>query len=187
MSSLQVKAVQPAARMGLKGPDAASLLQQAGIPVPALPNRVLTGAAHHPELFAAPVTVRVLRLGSTEFILEQDQGEEAITAVRSLARSSGLRAWPVTRADCCLLLTGNTLFERLSRVCAFDFAQLAAQPDMAVMTMLADISVTFVLEPPAAAPSPPRLRLWADPGFATYLVHALRSLSSDVPSHGVHA
>ena len=182
MSALQVKAVQPAARMGLKGPEAAALLQQAGIPVPALPNRMLTGK------------VRVLRLGSTEFILEQDDGCEAISAVRTLARSAGLRAWPVLRADCCLLLTGDAMFERLSRVCAFDFSQLGAQPDLAVMTLLADISVTFTLEPAAAAgalhatsPAAPSLRLWADPGFATYLAQTLRSLSSDVPSHGVHA
>ena len=197
MSALQVTAVQPASRMGLKGPDAAALLQQAGIPVPALPNRVLIGTAHNPPSIAAPVTVRVLRLGNTEFILEQDEGHDALAAVRSLARSAGLRAWPVVRADCSLLLTGGTVFERLSRVCAFDFAQLMAQPDMAVMTLLADISVTLVLEPPASvgaahaaaspAPVPPCLRLWADPGFATYLVQTLRSLSSDLPSHGVHA
>src|SRR5690606_24637807 len=83
----------------------------------------------------------------TEFILEQDDGDAALVAVHELARSAGLRAWPVQRADCSLLVSGDDLFDQLSRVTAFDFAQLDTQPDMAVMTMLADISVTFALEP----------------------------------------
>ena len=176
MSAFHVSVVRPAARTGLKGPDAAALLQQAGVPVPGAPNRIVADTA-----------LRVLRLGSTEFILEQDQGDAVLVAVRERARSAGLRAWPVLRADCSLLVGGDDLFDRLSRVCAFDFAQLAAQPDMAVMTMLADISVTFALEPAAATRAPaPALRLWADPGFATYLVQTLQSLSPDAPSPGVH-
>jgi sarcosine oxidase gamma subunit len=172
MSAFQVVAVQPTARMGLKGFDAAALLQQAGITVPSAPNRI-----------AANPHMRVLRLGNTEFILEQDDGDSAIAQVNSLARTAGLRAWPVTRADCSLLISGNGIFDRLSRVCAFDFTQLDATPDLAVMTLLADISVTFTLEP---ASGPRCLRLWADPGFATYLTLTLQSLSPDAPSHGVH-
>jgi hypothetical protein len=93
----------------------------------------------------------------------------------------------VLRADCSLLLGGEQLFDRLSRVCAFDFTQLAAQPDLAVMTLLAEISVTFALEPTAAsaAPDAQQLRLWVDPGFATYLTQCLQSLSPDAPGHGV--
>jgi len=181
MSPFQVTVVRPAARMGLKGPDAAALLQQAGVPVPGAPNRILAG------------DLRVLRLGNTEFILEQDEGDAALASVRELARGAGLRAWPVLRADCSLLISGAEVFDRLSRVCAFDFAQLDTQPDMAVMTMLADISVTFALEPAvdggigAQAAAGRALRIWADPGFATYLTQTLQSLSPDAPSHGVHS
>jgi glycine cleavage system aminomethyltransferase T len=176
MSALRVTVLQPAARLGLKGPDAAALLQQAGISVPAVANRMLLSA---PPAGLGACPVRVLRLGNTEFLLEQDEGDAVIGAVRTLARTAGLRAHAVLRADCCLLLEGNELFDRLSRVCAFDFTQLAAQPDMAVMTLLAEISVTFALDGS-------QLRLWADPGFATYLTHTLQSLTS-APSHGVHA
>jgi sarcosine oxidase gamma subunit len=172
MSPFQVVATQPTARMGLKGPDAAALLQQAGITVPAAPNRI-----------AASPTLRVLRLGNTEFILEQDDGDSAIAQVQLLARSAGLRAWPVTRADCSLLVSGDGIFDRLSRVCAFDFAQFDAQPDLAVMTLLADISVTFTLESASASRC---LRLWTDPGFAVYLTQTLQSLSPDATGHGVH-
>jgi sarcosine oxidase gamma subunit len=181
MSALQFMPVQPAARMGLKGPDAATLLQQAGIAVPAAPNRLLLCATD-------AGTVRLLRLGNTEFILEQDEGDAVLARVRELSHSAGLRAFPVLRADCSLLIGGDALFDRLSRICAFDFAQLAAQPGIAVMTLLADISVTFALEP--AAPGHiggPQLRLWVDPGFAIYLTQTLLSLTPDAPSHGVHA
>lgn len=187
MSALQILAAKPASRMGLKGPDAARLLQQAGFPVPDAPNRIRTG-------LAAASAVRVLRLGSTEFILEQDEGDAGLSALRDLAQGAGLRAWPVLRAECSLVIRGEDAFDRLSRICAFDFAQLAAQPDMAVMTLLADISVTFTLEAAActgaasthAAPATQALRLWADAGFATYLTQTLQSLSQDAPSPGVH-
>ena len=187
MSVFQVVPAKPASRMGLKGPDAAALLQQAGVSVPTSPNRIL--ALQMPSE-SGTTTLRVLRLGSTEFILEQDDGDSTLAKVQSLARTAGLRAWPVQRADCSLRVSGEAMFERLSRVCAFDFAQLPSQPDMAVMTLLADISVTFALEPGAhagAAPNAtPALRLWTDPGFATYLTQTLQSLSPDAPSHGVH-
>jgi hypothetical protein len=191
LSTFQVIPVQPVSRMGLKGPDAAALLQQAGVSVPSAPNRTLSLQVPHGS---GTTTLRVLRLGNTEFILEQDDGDSTLEKVRSLARTAGLRAWPVVRADCSLLISGEAMFERLSRICAFDFAQLGAQPDMAVMTLLADISVTFALEPgshPECAgvsrPATRPLRLWADPGFATYLTQTLQSLSPDAPSHGVHS
>jgi sarcosine oxidase gamma subunit len=176
VSAFHLKTVSTAARLGLKGSDAATLLQQAGITAPSAPNRILTAPA---SVEGTTAHVRVLRLGNTEFILEQDQGDAAIERVRALTRNAGLRAHAVLRADCCLLIGGDALFERLSRVCAFDFAQLSAQPDMAVMTLLADISVTFALDGP-------QLRLWADPGFATYLSQTLESLSPDATSLGVH-
>jgi sarcosine oxidase gamma subunit len=176
MSALRVTTLQPAARLGLKGPDAAALLQQAGITVPAAANRILLSP---PPAGAGTAQVRVLRLGNTEFLLEQDEGDGAIAAVRTLAHTAGLRAHAVLRADCCLLLGGVALFDQLARVCAFDFAQLEAQPDLAVMTLLADISVIFALDGP-------QLRLWADPGFATYLTQTLQALSL-APNQGVHA
>jgi sarcosine oxidase subunit gamma len=175
MSAFAVRTVQPASRLGLKGPDAAALLQEAGITVPSAPNRILLG----------PDSMRVLRLGNTEFVLETDAGAAALEYVRALARSADRRAWLATRADCCLLIGGDDIFDRLSRLCAFDFTQLAAKPDLAVMTLLAEISVTFVLEP-ATSPgdAAPQLRLWVDPGFATYLIQALHGLTPDVPSTG---
>ena len=175
MSAFRMRPVTPASRMGLKGPDAATLLQQAGIAVPSAANRMLLC----PTSPGSTDSLRVLRLGNTEFVLEQDEGAGAIANVRALSRSAGLRAWPVVRADFSLLMGGDALHEQLSRICDFDFAQLAAQPDLAVMTLLADISVTFALDGP-------QLRLWADPGFATYLTQTLQALSPDAPSHGVH-
>jgi sarcosine oxidase gamma subunit len=183
VSTFWVKTVRPAASLGLKGPDAGELLQQAGITVPSAPNRILVCAVSQGSNAAS---VRVLRLGSTEFILEQDEGDGTIEQVRALARTTDLRAHAVLRADCGLLIGGSAVFDRLSRVCAFDFALLATQPDLAVMTLLAEISVTFALETADRAAAQSELRLWADPGFATYLTQSLQSLSP-APSHGVHA
>ncbi len=179
MSALRLSVVPPASRMGLKGRDAATLLARAGFTVPG-PNRIALCALDGG-------TVRLLRLGGTEFLLEQDEDDAVITRLAAQARSAGLQAWPVLRADCRLLVSGETLFDSLSRLCAFDFTRLAAEPDLVVMTLMAEISVTLALEPgtPLTGAAGPQLRLWADAGFATYLIQTIKSLST-APSPGVH-
>ena len=166
----------PAARLGLKGADAARLLQQAGIDVPGVANAIT-----HPRGDAG---TRCLRLGNTEFLLEQDAGSETIERVRTLAATGDFRAWPVLRADHCLLLGGPALFERLSHVASFDFETLAGSPDRVVMTLAAEISVTLALD--GGDPTHPQLRLWADASFGTYLEQTLRTLSQDYSTASRH-
>ena len=126
-------------------------------------------------------TGRCLRLGHGEFLLEQDDGDALREQVRAaLAQASG-GAWIVQRADHALLLDGPPWPAELARVCAFDFEQLRRDPDRVVMTLLADVSVTLAREPtaaPGAAGAMP-LRLWCDPGYATYLHECLHTLAAD--------
>lgn len=184
--------VRPTARLGLKGPDAHGLLQQIGIAIPTHPN----GITRSPASALAGLS-RCLRLGSTEFLLEQDEGVDAVQALREHAQRGGQRAWPVVRADFSAVLGGTEALTQLSRLGSFDFESwLAAEAHAAaasatsgsvVMTLLADISVTLVIE--SLDPATPQLRLWADASFATYLQQTLQSLSSStpIPIPGVHA
>ena len=131
------RARRPAARLGLKGPDAPRLLQQAGVLVPE-PNAI-TRTAGDSGLS------RCLRLGYTEFLLEQDTGTEAIERLRAFAAAEQ-RARSVLRCDYSVLLGGSGLFDELARLCTFDFASLQARPHTAVMTLAAGISVTLALD-----------------------------------------
>lgn len=167
---------RPAARLGLKGPDAARLLHQAGIDVPAVANAIT-----HPRDEAG---TRCLRLGNTEFLIEQDDGADTIDRVRTLAGTGDFRAWPVLRTDYCVLLGGPALFERMSHIAAFDFETLSGTPHQVVMTLAADISVTFVLD--GFANAHPQLRLWADASFGTYLEQTLHTLSRDYSTASRH-
>ena len=184
-----IRPVRPAARLGLKGPDAPGLLQQAGISIPSHAN----GMTSSPTSAIAGLS-RCLRLGATEFLLEQDEGADAVRALREQALHAGQRAWPVVRADFSALVGGTEALTRLSQLSSFDFesllaaeAQAATATRSVVMTLLADISVTLVLE--HADPAAPQWRLWADASFASYLQQTLQSLcpSPPFPIPGVHA
>jgi hypothetical protein len=178
--------VRPAARLGVKGPDAPAVLEQAGIVIPHHANSI-TRAGDAPLAGLS----RCLRLGHTEFLLEQDEGSDALRAVRDSVIAAGQRAWPVVRTDYSALIGGTATLQQLARFCAFDFEALLAGKGTAsphgatprntvVMTLLAQISVTLAIE--SADATAPQLRLWTDASFGEYLEHTLSSSSS-----GVHA
>jgi sarcosine oxidase gamma subunit len=161
---LSLTATPPRARLGLKGREAATLLQDAGIVLPARANAVVHAAS-------AGSVSRCLRLGTTEFIIEDDVDSDRIANLAQSASASPLRAIVAPRSDFSAVLSGPAVFDSLSPFCAYDFAALQAQPDTVVMTLLADISVVLALEP--GGNMPPRLRLWADPGYGLYLTETL--------------
>ena len=78
----------PAARLGLKGRMRRHCCSRRASPSRAAPTASLTPGRW------APASVRCLRLGNTEFLLEQDEGDAAIGAVRTLARTAGFAPTP---------------------------------------------------------------------------------------------
>ena len=173
-----VQTQHPAARLGLKGVDAARLLGDCGITIPDSPNAVTHGDA------ASPGLSRCLRLGNSEFLLEEDRHADTIERIRTQADATAMRAWCVLRSDYSALVGGVSVFEQLSRMASFDFRQLLQTPDRVVMTLVADISITAVLED--ASTSAPQLRLWADASFGIYLEKILQSLSTIPPTASSH-
>jgi hypothetical protein len=110
---------------------------------------------------------RCLRQGSTEFLIELDDGQQPVLA----AHASFPAAWQLMRADHCLLLTGSRWPGALAQVCSFDFTRLDDEPDLVVMTLMAGIGVTLIREPGGTG-----LRLWCDASFSSYLQQCLHSL-----------
>jgi hypothetical protein len=189
---------RPAARLGVKGPDAPAVLERAGVVIPHRVNSIIrfnsSSASQIVRADDAPSRLsRCLRLGATEFLLEQDEGPDAVNAVRESVLRAEQRAWPVLRTDYSALIGGTATLQRLAQFCAFDFEALltgataaspsgnAVAPDTVVMTLLAQISVTLTVE--CADATAPQLRLWTDASFGEYLEHTL----SPSPSSGVHA
>ena len=168
---------RPSARLGLKGADAARLLLDCGIAIPDSPNAVT-------HVYGVAGLSRCLRLGHSEFLLEEDQHAGAIERIRTRAGAAAMRAWCVLRTDYSALIGGAAVFDQLSRIASFDFRQLLHTPERVVMTLVADISMTLVLEDAIA--SAPRLRLWADASFGTYLEQTLHSLSTIPPTASSH-
>jgi sarcosine oxidase subunit gamma len=156
-------------RLGFKGPDAPALLEQQGLRIPTLPNRVVHWQATEPW-----GSGRCLRQGSTEFLVELDTR----TAPQLSLNTPLPRAWTLVRSDHSLVLEGSAWRQSLPRICSFDFDRLRDEPDLVVMTLMAGISVTVIREPPGAAnPSTDMaLRLWCDASFSIYLQECLRSL-----------
>jgi hypothetical protein len=163
LAPLTVVAARVHERVGLKGREAAALLEEIGVEIPARANAIV-----HANGESGPS--RCLRLGSTEFVLEHDARSGLADRLRPLAATRE-RAWLTPRSDFSAVLTGAAPFDSLSRYCSFDFDAFIAQPDLVVMTLLADISVTLALEPETSLQ--PRIRLWADPGYARYLTDTL--------------
>ncbi|HXR51748.1 MAG TPA: hypothetical protein VN762_06385 [Steroidobacteraceae bacterium] len=170
---------RPSARLGLKGADAARLLLDCGIAIPDSPNAVT-----HGDGASLAGLSRCLRLGHSEFLLEEDQHAGAIESIRTQAGAAAMRAWCVLRTDYSALIGGAAVFDQLSRIASFDFRQLLHAPERVVMTLVADISMTLVMEDAIA--SAPRLRLWADASFGTYLEQTLHSLSTIPPTASSH-
>lgn len=167
-AGVKVPAVQ--SRYGIKGPDAAAWLQQHGIAVPEAPNH----AVHWPagDQFGAG---RCLRLGSTEFLIEEDS---AVAAPRT-PPSFPDRAWLLLRRDASLLLDGPAWPGELAQVCSFDFERLRDEPGLVVMTLLAGIGVTLVSEP--TLDDRLALRLWCDPSYASWLQDTLQHIALPAP------
>ena len=173
----QVRATPGVQRTGLKGRGAAKLLATLGIAVPPRANQV--------SRFAGASAGRCLRLGSTEFLVEQDDGDALPVALDAAAQAAPANVLGALRRDRCFLLSGDGLFEALRQLAAFDFEGPAFGPDDVVMTLMAGISVCFVREP---APGSGALRLWCDAGFGDYLHDCFVALGGqpDSPSLPPH-
>jgi hypothetical protein len=169
-----LQVVRPAERFGVKGREAAELLAHCGIPVP-------PGANQHASWRDADGrdTGRCLRLGQREFIVESDAGAQYLATLQS-ALPAFPAAWLLPRADHSLLLEGPAWPGRLAQLCSFDFERLPDDPAQVVMTLLADISVIFIREPAQTGSDGFGLRLWCDPGYATYLEHCLILTGEDL-------
>jgi sarcosine oxidase, subunit gamma len=154
--------------IGLKGPSAASWLQSQALSIPERANSWLPLSADESDL--------IVRLGHTEFLLDQAASATREIDFASVASFSIEGVYPVLREDACFELAGIDVHDVLNQVCNVNFAELPFEERHAVMTMMIGVAVTVVPQGNAAQP---RYRIWCDPSFGEYLGGSLQQIVNE--------
>ncbi len=155
-------------RYGVKGPQAATWLANAGIAIPAAAN----------NWFALPSDGLIARLGVSEFLLE---GEFVTNQLRTLHRTDGV--YPVIRQDAAFILSGPRVHELLVQVCNVDLRNLANSLNV-VLTSMAGVSVTLLAQ---QRPSGNYYRLWCDGTYGLYVWETLLAITQELGGGAVAA
>jgi sarcosine oxidase, subunit gamma len=166
LAALTITDVSNLARYGVKGAQAATWLDKHGIKIPEAPNTwVLSGQT------------LVMRLGSTEFLLEDQTGGEV--SKKLLADTVRVpNVYKVPRADAAYLLAGSDVLNLLSELCALDLRENSLLENDVVMTQVAGISATILRQ---TINGETVYRLWCDGTYSTYMRHVLDEIALELP------
>ncbi|HEX7447984.1 MAG TPA: FAD-dependent oxidoreductase, partial [Pirellulales bacterium] len=143
---LGLRDVSERARLLIKGPGAAGMLEENGI---AVPEKIY----EHHLLDRGGLCVRT---GGAEFFVEDGPAAALVERLRTALARSPAGVLPVWRQDVSLLLAGTEATSLLAQVCSFNFAR-ASEPF--VMTQIAGVSCSVLRREPADAPA---WQIWAD-------------------------
>ena len=162
-----VKQESSLARVGLKGPHAAEWLQSRSVPIPERANSWVAIAPDEQDI--------VVRLGATEFFVEQAQSSEKLLSLASELASPIAGVYPVLREDHAFVLGGAAADAVLAEMCNVNFSALRAADREAVMTMMIGVAVIVV---PQGSAARRRYRIWCDPSYGGYFWSSLQDVAS---------
>lgn len=154
-------------RFGIKGPNAASWLQQHGVAIPLQANNWIT----------QPPDTLVLRLGLNDFLIEDQLGGKVCESLQIASKNRAAGLYPVQRNDAALILSGSHVQTLLSEVCALDLRDRALASDAVVMTQMAGISVTFLRQ---QLNGETVYRLWCDGTYGPYIWDTLLEIAEEL-------
>lgn len=149
-------------RFGVKGPRAAEWLANHGITLPVWAN---SWAVLSPNS-------RILRLGTTEYLVEGDI--HLIEHLAAQPRTAGV--YPVLRQDAALVMSGPRVQELLRQVCNVNLVRLPDQYSV-VLTSMAGVSVTVLAEQLERTTV---FRLWCDGTYGQYLWTTLSQIAEEL-------
>lgn len=151
-------------KIGVKGPGAASFLQEQGLVLPG-------------ELYGKEPTVSdglVLRVDSNEYFLEEGISGKTVEGVSSALGTGRPGLCRVERQDAGLLLSGAEAFRVLRQTCAYPFEP---EKECFVMTRVAQVSCAVLQERGEGAPF---YRIWCAPSSGSYLWETLLEIVQEL-------
>jgi sarcosine oxidase subunit gamma len=164
---LAVTDVSCFAKFGIKGPQAAAWLEKQGIKTPAEINSWIEGA---------PNTL-VLRLGGSEFLVEDQLNGNACEALSAFNQAKTAGAYRVAREDAAFILSGSQALNLLSELCVMDLRDQALVSDAVVMTQVAGISATLLRQDLAGQQV---YRIWCDVSYGPYMWEMLLEIAQEL-------
>jgi sarcosine oxidase, subunit gamma len=165
MQALNITDLSELVRYGVKGPQASNWLTKLNITLPTTANTWLLNQ-----------NSIVLRLGSSEFLIEDQKGAETCAKLAAdLLSIDGV--YKVPRVDASYLLAGSNVNNLLSEICALDLSEPALQDNGVVMTQVAGISATILRQ---SLNGEIVYRLWCDGTYGTYMQHTLLEIASEL-------
>jgi sarcosine oxidase subunit gamma len=166
-SNVDVTDLSALVRFGVKGPNAKKWLNDQGIETPEIANAWLkTGLG-----------VLVLRLGASEFLLEDSVNGTHCAAVYRNASEGVEGVYPVARFDASFALSGSASLDLLSEICSLDLRPSVLPNDAVLMTQVAGISATILLQTFDAKPV---YRIWCDGTYGEFMSDVLQEIASEV-------
>lgn len=158
-------------RYGVKGPQASKWLADHELAIPSNPNSwtlVSNPSRNQKNL--------VLRLGSSEFLIEDQLGGSASKKLAAdSTRVEGL--YPVARADAAFILSGSEVLNLLSELCSLDLRNNTLLANDVVMTQVAGISVIVMRQ---TLNGEQVYRLWCDGTYGSYMWEMLLEIAVEL-------
>ena len=154
-------------RCGLKGANAEAWLKSIDIEPPA-------GINQWAPLGACSL---IARLASSEFLLEDNVGQNYADRVRTQLGRGAPGVTPVLRQDAEIALAGPRVNELLLQTCSVNFTALDLASRPIVMTSIIGVSVLLI---PGAWRGAPLYQIWCDGTYAPYLWDQLRKIAEEL-------
>ena len=153
-------------RYGVKGPQAAQWLVEQALAIPSAPNSWTLNEKKS----------LVLRLGSSEFLVEDQPGGSACQILNANKQAvAGI--CKVQRADASFVLSGSEVLNLLSELCLLDLRDKALPANGLVMTQVAGISATVLRQ---QLEGQQIYRLWCDGTYGAYMWDVLLEIAEEL-------
>jgi len=153
-------------RFGVKGPQAKQWLISQKIKTPDSINS-----------WVLENDVLVLRLGNSEFLVEQQISGEICKQLNEASQTNAVDVYKVLRADAAFVICGVEMLAMFSELCKLDLSEKALKPNQLIMTQIADISATIV---PEIINDQLVIRLWCDGTYGAYMWRVLHQLAREL-------
>jgi sarcosine oxidase subunit gamma len=163
---LGVADVSCLARYGVKGPNATQWLVDRGVAIPTNPN----------AWTLCEQKTLVLRLGSSEFLIEDQLGGSVCSRLASdTARVPSV--YKVPRADAAFIISGNETLNLFSELCSLDLREKSLASKDVIMTQVAGISATVMRQ---VLSGETVYRVWCDGTYGPYMWEVLTEIATEL-------